>query len=177
MQEKLKYDRLHEVITYNSKTGIFRWKVSRYGCKAGTVAGYKRTDGYIAIVIDNKLYLAHRLAWFYVHGYFPENGLDHINQIRDANWIKNLREVSRACNLRNSKDRVDNTSGVKGVYWHKQAKKWHARIVINNKQIYLGLFTTKLAAAVARHEAEIEDDWPNCETFQSSAFKYMQTHK
>ena len=46
-----------------------------------------------------------------------------------------------------------NTSGYKGVSWHKQAKKWRVVIKINQKQKHLGLFISKKLAAL-RYDVE-----------------------
>jgi hypothetical protein len=56
-----------------------------------------------------------------------------------------LRECSRAENMRNLKGR--GTSGFKGVFTHR--KKWLARICVNRKDHYLGVFNTKEEAAAA----------------------------
>ncbi len=176
---KVSYERLHELLNYNSETGIFIWKVSKSrNVRAGSVAGSLHTNGYIYITIDGKKYFGHRLAWLYVHGYFPEHGIDHKDQVRHHNWIDNLREVSDVCNLRNAKPTyANNTSGIKGVYKDKATKKWQAQIMINKKQIGLGRFKNKLDAAVARHEAEIKYKWDVCNTKASSAFCYIQDLK
>ena len=68
----MKYDRLHEVLRYDADTGIFKWSVSQNNrAQAGSIAGYKRPDGYIQIRIDGKTILLTGSAWLYVHGYFP----------------------------------------------------------------------------------------------------------
>nr|UVM86127.1 MAG: AP2 domain protein [Bacteriophage sp.] len=43
-------------------------------------------------------------------------------------------------NQYNAKKPKNNTSGVKGVYWQKQVKKWHAYCDVNGKRYHLGLF-------------------------------------
>ena len=96
----LNQKRLKEVLTYDSETGIFVWR-SKKSRNKGKVAGHLRSDGYVAITVDSKLYRAHRLAWLYVHSYFPEHDIDHMNGVRDDNRLVNLREASRACNLQN----------------------------------------------------------------------------
>jgi len=151
----LTQDRLKEVLSYNPETGKFVWRVGRTGtAKAGSVAGYLNPLGYIQIMVDGKLYKAHRLAWLHVHGYSPENQVDHLNGIRDDNRITNLREVSNACNLQNTKTYSTNTSGFPGVHWNKRDRKWQAYIRIQGKQYNLGYHDTALDAALARYTEE-----------------------
>lgn len=47
-----------------------------------------------------------------------------------------------------------NTSGAKGVYWHKGASSWTASITVKGKNVYLGLFINKQDAIDARKAAE-----------------------
>lgn len=165
---------LKECLTYDSETGIFTWlKRPRKHFKterawkvfnsqyAGKPAGAKKTDkksrtSYLIIQIDGKNYRAHRLAWFYVHGKWPDNQIDHINGNGMDNRLENLRDVTHRQNQINSKTRRDNISGVKGVFWCKTYKKFRALIQINGKQKHLGLFSTLEAAAAARAAAELE---------------------
>ena len=55
---------------------------------------------------------------------------------------------------RNQRIRKDNTSGVKGVGWSEQSKKWRARITVNKKTINLGWFNKKEDAIESRKKAE-----------------------
>jgi len=55
--------------------------------------------------------------------------------------------------------RSDNTSGIKGVSWHKQASKWRAYVQVENKEKHLGYFTTLKEAAAARNAA-VREYWP-----------------
>jgi hypothetical protein len=68
--------------------------------------------------------------------------LDHINRDVSDNRLENLREATQAENAYNSKLRVDNTSGVKGVTWDKAKRKWVARVYANARVINLGRFAT-----------------------------------
>ena len=132
-------DYLHSILDYNQDTGIFTWKVARQRIKIGQIAG-TLNKGYSQIIIDHKIYQSHRLAWFYVYGYWP-NVIDHINGKPNDNRISNLRDVSRAENSRNAKTPSTNTSGVKGVNWHKAKQKWRAVINIDgHKNKHLGYF-------------------------------------
>jgi hypothetical protein len=82
--------------------------------------------------------------------------VDHINGDRLDNRRANLRIASRSNNLKNkTRRRSDNTTGVTGVYWHQQCRKWTAQIHINGRAKHLGLFATKAGAAKARRVAEI----------------------
>jgi hypothetical protein len=73
--------------------------------------------------------------------------VDHINGDGLDNRKNNLRVCTRQENAFNSKKFNTNKSGYKGVCWHKQAKKWRAYIVINYRQISLGVFDTPEEAA------------------------------
>ena len=168
-------ERLLEVLFYNKLTGIFRWRISpSNNVTAGDIAGYKNKKGYIIIKIDNKNYQAHRLAWLYEKGYFPEYGLDHKDRIPWHNWILNLREVSQSCNMRNTGNRKDNISGVKGVSWNKQKNKWWARIRVGGIDKFLGSYNSFDNAVCARFMAEQCLEWGNCDSL-SPACRYVKT--
>ena len=151
-QEKLK-----ELLHYDQDTGIFTWKVSPASkIKIGYVAGTKRKNGYIQLRICNKLLLAHRLAWLYIYGEIPKENIDHINGNPSDNRICNLREANYQQNNCNSKIRKDNTSGVKGVVWRKDCKKWQTQLWINNKKIYFGTFDNLELAELVISEARLK---------------------
>ena len=79
---------------------------------------------------------------------------------RDRNGLNNTRSNLRACtnaeNMRNTGAQANNTSGYKGVSWHKQSGKWAAYIKANWKRKHLGLFTTPEAAHAAYCKAALE---------------------
>ena len=110
---------------------------------------------YRRIQLDGRKYKAHRLAWLYLFGEWPKGQIDHINRNSLDNRIANLRDVSQSENQHNRPEQANNTSGVKGVHWHKQKMRWQAAIRINGKLIHLGLFGTKEEAAYARFHAEL----------------------
>ncbi len=116
---------LAEVICYDPDTGVFTNRVTRNNCaKAGAVTGCRNQHtGYVVIRFRRQLYLAHRLAWLFVHGVDPgELDVDHINGNQGDNRISNLRLATRRQNLLNSKRAVTNTTGVKGVVRAKRGK-------------------------------------------------------
>ena len=86
---------------------------------------------------------------------------DHINHDTLDNRRANLRICTHAENQHNQRaHRFHNgkpcLSQYHGVSWHKAAKKWHARIRNNGKRIYLGCFTSEIAAAQRYNKAATE---------------------
>ena len=106
-------------------------------------------DGYLTIGINKKLYRTHRVVWMYVHGSFPDGDLDHINRNKKDNRIENLRVVTKSQNRQNITAHKNNKSGMKGVWLHKQTKRWCSTIGLNSKNKYLGSFSTKEEAQAA----------------------------
>lgn len=160
---------LKEALDYNPDTGIFTWKArplshfnTQHGCNtfksrfAGTVTGCVNAHGYLVIRINDKLYLAHRLAYMYVHGKLPVTDTDHINHDRLDNKICNLRPVNRVNNMRNASMYKRNKSGFTGVVWDKLRSKWKAQIKVNGANINLGRFIDISGAIKARQEANIK---------------------
>ena len=128
--------------------GNFYWKKAKKGCAAGRKAGaYRR--GYVVIGLDNKIHLAHRLAFLLSHGYLPDH-IDHINGNKSDNRIQNLREATRSQNLSNRVAPKTNSTGIKNVSWDKQKKTFKVVVGINNKQKTIGRFKDiELAELVA----------------------------
>ena len=172
--EILTHKELQNQLDYDQLTGFFKWKIVKPGVSIGQVAGSKM-NGYIQIMVNEIPYQAHRLAWFYVYGYWPENDIDHIDRIKYHNWISNLRETSGQCNQRNTGNPKNNKSGVKGVYWIKKTKGWLTQIGVNNKVKSLGYYKSFDDAVCARLAGEQCLNWEGCDN-NSPAFKYVRKH-
>ena len=143
MKNSLTPERLRQVLSYETDSGVFRWIASVGVVKQGAIAGCKGSHGYIQICIDRRLYLAHRLAWLYVHGSWPTRQLDHIDGDKKNNRIVNLREVTNAENHQNTRrPRSNSQSGFLGVSLHKQTGRWLAQIMVLGRKKHLGLFDT-----------------------------------
>jgi hypothetical protein len=150
-------ERLRELLAYDPETGAFTWLVSlSRNVPAGRRAGSVRRDGYAQVCIGGVRYMAHTLAWFYVHGEWRVGGLDHVNGDRADNRLANLRRSSPAQNSANSRCHADNVSGFKGVSWHKPTSRWNARIRTGGVNRSLGYFDTPEEAHAAYAKAALE---------------------
>ena len=148
---------LREILSYDPESGAFVWLVTRGKARKDAAAGFTRRDRYIEIGIDGALYFAHRLAWFYVHGRWPIQQIDHINGIRGDNRIANLREASNAQNLQNLRKASSNSkSGFLGVSLRKSRGKWRAEIVIEGRKKHLGYFDSSEEAYAAYLAAKVK---------------------
>jgi len=159
-QTKITQTDLLRLLDYDAQTGVFTWRVNRTaGTRAGDIAGNVTVKGYVQISLHGKLYRAHRLAWLYTYGVWPENELDHNNRVRHDNRLINLRLADRYVNTQNTGLQRNNVSGARGVGWHKAIQKWRARISVNNKMMYLGYYDNfeqaKAAYNIAAHKHHV----------------------
>jgi hypothetical protein len=144
--------KLKEFLSYNKETGIFiRLKSTAALGRKGDIAGTKKNTGHICISIIGKRYLAHRLAWLYEFGEFPELYIDHKNGIPDDNRLENLRLATSSENICNSKIKVSSSTGFKGVSYNKNSNKYVARCWLKGKLFSLGSFDS----AEKAHEAYV----------------------
>lgn len=141
--------RLKEVLHYDPETGLFRWKMKYPRAKA--IAGSKGKDGETIIKIDYVKYRANRLAYLYMFGNWPVHEVDHKDTDNTNNALVNLRPARRSQNQANTHASKRNKSGFKGVTTHKRG--FVARIGVNKKTIYLGLFYTPAEAHAAYVQA------------------------
>lgn len=153
----LTQDQLKEVLHYCPETGVFTWLVStstraRKGAEAGSIRyDISSNKPYRHICVNHQRSRAHRLAFLYMTGEFPEDQVDHIDGNGVNNAWNNLRAVDNAENCKNLRKRADNTSGTTGVCWCKHRNKW--RSLIRNKS--LGYFHNKEEAIAVRKAAEV----------------------
>jgi len=138
---------IKEYLSYNKDTGEFFRIKARFGLRVGDKAGSITNKGYIHIRFSGKSYLAHRLAWFFIHGYLPIKSIDHINGIKTDNRIVNLREVSHRQNMINQK--MHRGGKLPGCYYHRQSGLWNAKITTNKITTSLGYFKSEAEASTA----------------------------
>jgi hypothetical protein len=162
MKPNIEHSQLTTLLHYDPATGEFTQKMRWWNREPGDKPGCKTPQGYWYLGVGGKQYPAHRLAWFYVYGEWPQRPIDHINQIKTDNRIANLRMATYSANAHNTALRSTNRTGVKGVSLRqlrngkRPDKAWVASIRINGKSKYLGVFSTVAEAAEARAAAEIQ---------------------
>ena len=151
---------LKTVLNVDLDTGVVTWR-ERRNCRAGravpgAIAGWDAGKGYRSVTVDQKDIKIHRLVWLFGTGNWPQGHIDHINGHRSDNRFCNLREATQAQNLQNHHGmRTDNKSGVKGVSFDVDRKKWAAHISVNRKHLFLGRFDTIEEAAEAYRKARL----------------------
>ena len=155
----LTQERLKELLEYSPETGLFFWLQDRGGKRAGDIAGCKKRT-YIVISVDDRVYRAHHLAWFYMTGDWPKPFVDHRDLNKHNNIWTNLRLATKSQNQANIGLIKSNASGLKGVSRYRAGepygKPWQASIGVNGKSKHLGHFATKEEAHAAYCEAASE---------------------
>lgn len=138
---------LIEELIYCTASGVFRWRRGTRGRKVTDRVGSHDKRGYLEITIQGRKYKAHRLAWLYVNGEWPELGIDHKDGDPANNAMNNLRVVTQAVNVQNRRNAGKaSTSGVLGAGWCAITRKYKARIQVGGKSVWLGRFDTVDAA-------------------------------
>lgn len=140
-------EELQRLFTYNN--GELYWRVApSKKVRVGDIVGSCIKSGYKQTSVNKRRWYVHRLIFLLHHGYLPEE-VDHIDGDKRNNRVENLRAATRSQNQYNIQVGRKNTSGIKGVYWHKQRQKWHARVKFRGKPVSAGLFADKQSAKAA----------------------------
>lgn len=149
-------DEVRRLFEYDAETGVMRNRVFR-NPKAlkGEVAGtINRSLNCRQVCVNYQVQYVHRLIWIYAHGPIPASmSIDHINGDPTDNRLVNLRLATHLQNMRNVKRPTHNTSGYKGVSWHRRDRRWRAQIKTGKVTKFLGNFTSKEEAASAYNMA------------------------
>lgn len=124
-----------------------KWKFDSNGYVARSVF-----IGRINGITKTKTILMHRLIMNTPKGM----DTDHINGNKLDNRRSNLRVCTTSQNCSNQHRRTNAKNNYRGVHWHKKLGKWQAKIVVNYKQIYLGVFENELDAAKTYNNAAIK---------------------
>lgn len=152
------HERLLELLSYNPDTGEFVWrKYKGSHAGAGDIAGASAIKGrYSSIAIDQRPYLAHRLAWFYAYGVWPEFEIDHKDGDGKNNCLSNLRDVPHVINMQNIRvaKKMSRSCELMGVSMAATPGKFTAGLTAFGKHIHVGTFETEEAAHLAYLQAK-----------------------
>lgn len=160
---------LKEYFDYNPLTGSFKWKKKAAN---NTIVGQeiqgRHSYGYAMVRFLGQSYLVHRLIYRMMTGVDPKDReIDHRNSNTEDNRWSNLRLAEHKHNARNQRLQKNNTSGVKGVSWHYQSKRWRACVAVgprgSSKLITFGLFKTipEAAEAVRKGREKLHAEFTN----------------
>nr|DAL40962.1 MAG TPA_asm: endonuclease [Caudoviricetes sp.] len=150
MDEAAEISEIRERLSYDPETGLFTWVKSARSGFVGRRAGcFDAITGYIRIAIAGKVRYAHRVAWAYVYGRWPDKEIDHINCDRTDNRLANLRLADCIANSWNRQRTGKNLSGFKGVSFNSRRGTWRAGIKAHGKSYNLGDYSTREDAHAA----------------------------
>lgn len=138
MKDQLTHTRLFELLDYNSITGIFTNRVNRSPkSRKGDIVGHTKrwtNSGklYTMIGIDNKSYLAHRLAWFYINSVYPERDIFHIDGNGTNNSIDNLKQTEK---ISKDKEQINQKELKKHLHYDPETGEFTRISVRNNPNL------------------------------------------
>ena len=155
----------NEIETYANITAFPNYQISTFGnCKNIKTGRVLKpgigSHGYYHVTLTNDGKRSDKKIHKLVAGVFLQNPedkkcVDHIDRDSLNNHLSNLRYATHSENNQNVSIKSNNTSGVAGVSWNKQRKKWQAYIKLNYIKKNLGYFVNKDDAITARTNAEI----------------------
>jgi hypothetical protein len=159
LDDPLTAEQLRALLTYIPSTGAFVWKPNPLRPKewntkySGTQAGTILPRGYVQVMVNSRLYLAHRLAYLWMTGSWPESEVDHRNGDGTDNAWGNLRAATSSQQKMNKRVRSDSQSGIKGITLDRRRGLWSVRIEARGQRYWFGYFKTAEEASAARAEA------------------------
>lgn len=113
---------------FELREGYLYSRVRRGATPAGSaVLGCAHPRGYRQVRVDGRACYVHRIVYILLHGDLAAD-VDHVDGDRANNWAGNLRAATRSQNLQNTATFSSNTSGCRGVCWHRASGKWYVRI-------------------------------------------------
>lgn len=129
----------------------------------------KLTQGKEVIVDDEDYEFLSQFKWYYNKGYAVRGAspkilmhrvinktkdgydTDHINRNTLDNRKENLRTATRTENQINKNLQKNNTSGYKGVSWHKRINAWSVIVNYKKQQLHCGYYND-LEKAIMAHK-------------------------
>lgn len=154
MNSKLTHDALKHMLDFDPAVGIFVWKNPQSNVvKVGEIAGVIAANGRRYINVGGEKHMAHRLAWFYIHGEWPAGDVKNANGNYDDCREENLVHQTRQETATNRRVNAASKSGHAGITWDSRRNKWQVHITQDYKQVALGYFADLNVAVAVRVEA------------------------
>lgn len=157
---------IRECFDYVPTTGVLIWRerpVSHFPSEhrrnninarfAGHIAGSVGPRGYVIVSLADQRYLAHRVIWKLVTGTEPPPHVDHKDTNPSNNQWENLRGATKQQNGFNRTASRLSKTGIKGVNWDAERKRFAAYIRISGKNQFLGRFDNADEAGAAYQSA------------------------
>ena len=138
---------LNEYFYYDGRN--LRNRKSRGGVKAGTIAGTpfpRERITYMRVHFHGANYYAHRIIWKMITGFDPKGVIDHEDGNGLNNTAYNLRDTTERDNHKNMRLSKANKSGVQGVRFREDTRKWFACVDIGKGKSTSKSFTKKSEA-------------------------------
>jgi HNH endonuclease/AP2 domain len=131
-------------LSRDDKKWSFKFANQTVGSKHANKCGYEKWTTIIYYNSKACNLKCSRIIFLLHKGYLTKDKIiDHIDNNSLNNKIENLREGTRSQNQHNSKLPKNNTSGYKGVIFHKASGKWRVRIKMHGKEHYFGMYVNK----------------------------------
>lgn len=114
---------------FNKERTYKIWNTKYSGTRAGNI--YTRKSGYQSyqVGIQDISYLVHRVIYALYHKKWPDFDIGHANGNPLDNRISNLGDVPHSDNMKFTKLKKQNKSGVNGVYWSEKRGRWMIMII------------------------------------------------
>ncbi len=146
MTPQLTQTEVRRLLCYNPLSGNFMWRINISNkIKSESLAGCVQKDSSGKLWWSIKIYghrnRAHRLAFLYMRGYWPNNQIDHKdNDPLNNKWL-NLRECTGSQNCANRGASKTNKLGIRGIT-RTSSGKYIVQVYKDRKRVFKDRFDT-----------------------------------